>query len=171
MQQDKKILLVHDGPNKFTINYRNPFTGQREYHLFPAYKRGSKRERTAEVSMDCYYYLKDETTSFKEGYLRVVTEQVPEEVKEVQLEAQQEVIDTTPEYEENVLTKDEIEKIMKGTKATIAKRFANIENSSQKQFIVDTVKELEIKNVDKLREVARVLYGEEMELDYLFPEE
>lgn len=171
MKENKKITLVHDGPYKYTINYVNPFTGEREVVVFPEYKKGSKRERTAEVSMDLYYHLKDETSAFREGYVRVLTENVPPEIKETQLEAQQEVIDTTPEYAENSLTKEDIEKIMKGTKATIAKRFGNIENSSQKQFIIETIKELEIKNVDKLREVTRVLYGEEMELDYLFPEE
>lgn len=168
---EETVLLAHDGPNKFKINYPNPYTGKNEVHVFPTYKPGSKRERTIPVSKDCYYWLKDETNSFKEGYVRVVTKNVPEEIEESQAEAEQEVIDTTPEYLENTITREEIEKIMKGTKATIAKRFGNIENPSQKKFIVDTIKELGITNIDKLREVSKVLYGQEMELDYLFPPE
>jgi len=168
---EEKVLLVHDGPNRFKINYPNPYTGKNEVYVFPEYKPGSKRDRTIEVSRDCYYWLKDETSSFREGYVRVVTENIPEKIKESQDEAQQEVIDTTPEYLENAITREEIEKVMKGTKATITKRFSNIENPSQKKFIVDTIKEIGITNIDKLRTVSKVLYGNEMELDYLFPEE
>lgn len=60
---------------------------------------------------------------------------------------------------------------MKGTKASIAKRLATVESSTQKAFIIETIKELGITNLDKLREVVRVLYGEGMELDFVFPEE
>lgn len=169
--EEKKILVVHDGPNKYTIKFFNNMTGKMERHVFPEYKRGSKRDRSAYISEDCYHYLKDETSAFKHGKLRVVVENVPEPIKEIQLEAQQELIDTTPEYEENSLTKDDIEKIMKGTKASIAKRLATVESSTQKAFIIETIKELGITNLDKLREVVRVLYGEGMELDFVFPEE
>lgn len=169
--EERKILVAHDGPHKYTINFYNHITGKPEQYVFPEYRRGSKRERTHYISEECYYYLKDETNTFKNGKLRVVVEEAPVDLKESQKEAETEVIDTTPEYEENVLTREEIEKIMKGTKATIAKRFGSIESSSQKSFIVETIKELEISNLDKLREVVRVLYGEEMELDYIFPPE
>lgn len=169
--QEKKILVVHDGPNKYTINFFNNFTGKMERHVFPEYKRGSKRDRSAYISEECYHFLKDETAAFKLGKLRVVVENIPEAIKEVQKEAEQEVIDTTPEYETNMLTKEEIEKIMKGSKASIAKRLSAVESSTQKQFVVETIKELGVTNLDKLREVVRVLYGEEMELDFVFPEE
>lgn len=169
LTEKKEILLEHDGPNAFYINWFNPYTGKPESYVFPAYRRGSRRSRRLAVSEECYYHLKDESTAFEEGYLRVVTEDVPEEVKEIQNEAQQEVVDTTPEYLENALTRDEIEKIMKGTKNTISKRLGKIENPSQKQFVVETIKELEIKNIDKLREVVKVLFGDEMEVDYIFP--
>lgn len=169
--EERKILVAHDGPHKYTINFYNHITAKPEQYTFPEYRRGSKRERTHYISEECYYYLKDETNAFKNGKLRVVVEEAPVEMKDSQKEAETEVIDTTPEYEENVLTREEIEKIMKGTKATIAKRFGAIESSSQKSFIVETIKELGISNLDKLREVVRVLYGEEMELDYIFPPE
>ena len=169
MSEEKKIILAHDGMNPFSIYYPNPYTGKRETYKFPMYKPGSKRDRTIAVSEDCYQWLKDETTSFKEGYLRVVTENIPAAIKEQQEEAQQEVIDTTPEYEDNAITKEETEKIMKGTKATISKRLSKIETASQKQFVVDTIKELGINNIDKLREVVKIFYGEDMELDFVFP--
>ncbi len=113
--------------------------------------------------------MKDETTSFKEGLLRVVTENVAEEVKESQLEAAQEVIDTTPEAEENTITREEIEKLMKGAKGKIAGRLEKITTDSQRQFVIETIKELEITDLNKLREVVRVFYGDDMELDYIFP--
>ena len=115
--------------------------------------------------------MKDETNAFKTGKLRVVVEQAPEPIKEAQKEAEQEVIDTTPEYEENVLTREDIEKIMKGNKATIYKRLSVLESSSQKTFVIETIKELGVTSLDKLREVVRALYGDEMELDYVFPPE
>ena len=92
MSEEKKIILAHDGMNPFSIYYPNPYTGKRETYKFPMYKPGSKRDRTIAVSEDCYQWLKDETTSFKEGYLRVVTENIPASIKEQQEEAQQEVI-------------------------------------------------------------------------------
>lgn len=168
---EKEILVAHDGPNKYTINFFNNITGKMERYIFPEYKRGSKRDRSTRISEECYYFLKDETVAFKTGKLRVVTENIPEEAKEVQECAKQEVVDTTPEYEENVLTREDIEKAMKGAKSNIAKRFGSIESGTQKQFIVETIKELGINNLDKLREVVRVLYGEDMELDLIFPPE
>lgn len=169
--EERRIVVAHDAPTKYTINFFNSITGKNERYVFPEYKRGSKRDRTQTISEECYYFLKDETSAFKLGKLRVVTENVPEEIKKNQIEAEQEVIDTTPEYEENVLTRDEIEKIMKGAKSKIAERLSIIESSTQKQYVIETIKELGITNLDKLREVVRVLYGNDMELDFVFPPE
>lgn len=169
--EERRIVVAHDAPTKYTINFFNSITGKNERYIFPEYKRGSKRDRTQTISEECYYFLKDETSAFKLGKLRVVTENVPEEIKKNQIEAEQEVIDTTPEYEENVLTRDEIEKIMKGAKSKIAERLSIIESSTQKQYVIETIKELGITNLDKLREVVRVLYGNDMELDFVFPPE
>lgn len=171
MSDNRTILVAHDGPHKYTVNFYNYVTGKPEQYVFPEYKRGSKRERTHYISEECYYYLKDETNAFKTGKLRVVVEQAPEPIKEAQKEAEQEVIDTTPEYEENVLTREDIERIMKGNKATIYKRLSVLESSSQKTFVIETIKELGVTSLDKLREVVRALYGDEMELDYVFPPE
>lgn len=167
--KEKKILIAHDGLGKYVVNFYNYTTGKYEKYVFPEYKHGSKRERTNYVSEECYHYLKDETSAFKFGKLRVVTENVAEEIKETQLDANQEVIDTTPEYEENLLTREEIEKLMRGRKENIEKRLSSVQSSSQKDFVIETIKDLRITNVDKLREVVRVLYGEEMEFDYIFP--
>lgn len=169
--EERRVVVAHDAPTKYTINFFNSITGKNERYIFPEYKRGSKRDRTQTISEECYYFLKDETSAFKLGKLRVVTENVPEEIKKNQIEAEQEVIDTTPEYEENVLTRDEIEKIMKGAKSKIAERLSIIESSTQKQYVIETIKELGITNLDKLREVVRVLYGNDMELDFVFPPE
>lgn len=169
--EERRIVVAHDAPTKYTIEFFNSITGKKERYVFQEYKRGSKRERTQTISEECYYFLKDETSAFKLGKLRVVTDNVPEEIKEVQKEAEQEVIDTTPEYEENILTREEIEKIMKGSKSNISKRLSGIESSTQKRFVVETIKELGVNNLDKLREVVRVLYGNEMELDLVFPPE
>ena len=166
---EKKILVAHDGPHKYTINFYNYVTGRPEQYIFPEYKAGSKRQRTHYISEECYYYLKDETQAFKNGKLRVVVEEAPAAIKEVQKEIEQEVIDTTPEYVENVLTREEIEKIMKGSKAKIAERLSGIESDSQKQFVIEVIKEIGVSNLDKLREVVRVFYGDDMELDFVFP--
>ncbi len=168
---DKKIILEHDGLDKFIVNYRNPYTERLEKYVFPPYVKGSKRPRRLEVSEECYYYLKDETTTFAEGFLRVVVDDVPAEKKQTQIEASEEVVETIPEYEENILTKEDVEKIMKGTKASIAKRLSKITTQAQKDFFVQIVKDLEIKNIDKLREVVKVLYGEDVEFEYIFPVE
>lgn len=167
--EDKKVLVEYDGIPAFKVNYNNPYTGKPERYVFPAYKAGSKRKRTMEITEECYYFLKDETSTFKEGILRIVTEEAPEPIKEEQVAYEQEVIDTTPEYEDNAITKEEIEKIMKGNKATMVKRLSKIESSMQKQYVVEMIKELKIKNIDKLREVVRLFYGEEMDVDFIFP--
>lgn len=169
MNEERKVLVTHDGLNKFTVTYDNNRTGKRESYVFPEYKRGSKRDRSLWISEDCYQWLKDETTSFREGLLRVVTENVAEEVREAQVDAAQEVIDTTPEAEENTITREEIEKLMKGAKGKIASRLEKIETDSQKQFVIETIKELGLTDLNKLREVVRVFYGDDMELDYIFP--
>ena len=169
--EERRIVVAHDAPTKYTIEFFNSITGKKERYVFPEHKRGSKRERTQTISEEFYYFLKDETSAFKLGKLRVVTDNVPEEIKEVQKEAEQEVIDTTPEYEENILTREEIEKIMKGSKTSISKRLSGIESSTQKRFVIETIKELGVNNLDKLREVVRVLYGNDMELDLVFPPE
>lgn len=170
MNNTNKVIVECCGANGFRINYQNPYTGLIEKYIFPEYKRGSNRKRTHEISEDCYHFLKDETSTFKEGYLRVVVEETqPEPVKEVQTEYEKEVIEITPEYEDNVITKDEIEKIMKGTKASISKRLSKIEAESQKQYVIEVIKELKIKNVDKLREVVHVFYGDEIDFDLIFP--
>ena len=58
---------------------------------------------------------------------------------------------------------------MKGSKAKIAERLGGIESDSQKSFVIQVIKEVGVTNLDKLREVVRVLYGDEMELDFVFP--
>lgn len=58
---------------------------------------------------------------------------------------------------------------MKGSKAKIAERLSGIESDSQKQFVIEVIKEIGVSNLDKLREVVRVFYGDDMELDFVFP--
>lgn len=167
--EDKKILIAHNGMHKYVINFYNQITNKNEKYVFPEYKHGSKRNRNQYISEACYYYLKDETSAFKTGKLKVVTEDVPDEIKDVQVQAENEVVDTTPEYEDNVLTREDIEKLMRGRIQNIKQRLEKVETSTQKEFIIATIKDLGITNVEKLREVVRVLYGSEMEFEYVFP--
>lgn len=167
--EDKKILVAHNGMHKYVINFYNQVTNKNEKYVFPEYKHNSKRDRSQYISESCYYYLKDETSAFRTGKLKVVTDSIPSEIQNIQAQAEAEVIDTTPEYEDNVITREDIEKMMKGRVQNIKQRLEKVETSTQKEFIVDTIKDLGITNVEKLREVVRVLYGSEMEFEYIFP--
>ena len=110
--EERRIVVAHDAPTKYTINFFNSITGKNERYIFPEYKRGSKRDRTQTISEECYYFLKDETSAFKLGKLRVVTENVPEEIKKNQIEAEQEVI--SPDYTEEISEDSESEHFMDG---------------------------------------------------------
>lgn len=163
--EEEKVLLEAVTKSKFDINYFNPYLGTMERHNFPPYKFNSNRPRTAEVTKDCFYWLKDETTTFKDGYLRLVERDDKDKDKT------EEILVASPEYENNAMTREEIKDILKGN-VSIAKmkeKLSKITSYTEKMLVIDVAKEMKITSVNKLRAIVDVFYDEDTDIEVIFP--
>lgn len=167
MSEKGTVLLERVGFTDYTINFHNPVTGERESYTFPAFVKGSSRKRQVEVSMDCYYYLKDETSCFRNGALKII------EKTERDKELVEEVIQTSPEYLVNSMTGEEIEKLLKSNISAkkLQEKLAEITSNGERQLVVETAKNMKLSNFNKLRAIVDAFYGEDTDVEAIFPAE
>lgn len=165
--EKETVLLERVGNTEYSINWFNNDTMKRETYIFPAYVKGSSRKRQAEVSKECYFYLKDESGCFKNGALRVV-ERTPEDKELVE-----EITAITPEYTVNSMTKEEIQKMLKGNISVkkLQEKLGEITSNGERQLVIETAKEMKMRNFDKLRAIVDAFYGQDTDVEAVFPVE
>lgn len=154
-----KVLVERVKHPKYEIRWRN-YNGEIERHVFPPYNEKTKAPRTAEISEACYYWLLDETRCFQNGSLIVVE-------KEEQSSKVEEVLDKEG-YKENAHSKEEMIKLLKGNEKKLREELAKITDQMEKQFVVDTYKELGLDSSKKEQAIVEVLFGEEVPVDTIF---
>ncbi len=117
------------------------------------------------VSREVYDFIAMGTSALESGKL-VLSKKMNEEYTE---ELKEEIADVE-KYENNALTKEEIEKMLKGNLKTMEKAFSEIEDFGTKQFIYKIAKELKIENANK-QKMIKDLIGSELSIEELFDEE
>lgn len=154
---EEQIILERHRPTPYVVNFEN-----KRYEWLGA-KNGVPS--TKKVSREVYDFIAMGTSALESGKL-VLSKKMNEEYVE---ELKEEIPDVE-KYEQNALTKEEIEKILNGNLKTMNKAFSEIEESSTKQFIYKVAKEMGIKNSDK-QKMIKELIGSELSIEDLFCEE
>lgn len=154
-----KVLVERIKHPKYEIRWRN-YNGEIERHIFPQYNAKTKAKRVAEITEECYYWLLDETRCFQNGSLVVV------DTKE-QKSKIEEVLDKDG-YSQNAHTKEDMTKILKGSEKKMREELSKITDQMEKQFVIDTYKELGLDSSKKEQAIVEVLFGEDVPVDTIF---
>ena len=102
------------------------------------------------------------TNCLKNGEL-IVSANTPKELKE---ELDNEIYEKE-EQEANSLTREDVEKILKGNMASMKSALEKVTSFSAKQFVLDVAKEMKLSNVNK-QKFIKDWYGTELPLEDLF---
>ncbi|EGT3606916.1 hypothetical protein FKF97_10965 [Clostridium perfringens] len=154
---EEQVILERHRPTPYTVNYEN-----KKYEWL-----GSKNgvPSTKKVKREVYDFLAMGTSALESGKL-ILGKIMSEELKEELLEE----IPDVEKYEINALTKEDVEKMLKGNLKTMEKAFSEIEESSTKQFIYKIAKEMKIENSNK-QKMIKDLIGSDLSIEELFGEE
>lgn len=154
---EEQIILERHRPTPYVVNFEN-----KRYEWLGA-KNGVPSSK--KVSREVYDFIAMGSSALESGKLvlskkmdKVYTEELKEEIADVE------------KYENNALTKEEIEKMLKGNLKAMEKAFSEIEDFGTKQFIYKIAKELKIENVNK-QKMIKDLIGSELSIEELFDEE
>lgn len=151
---EEKIILERHRRRDYTVR----FEGKR---YFWASAKGNIISKVA-VPREVYDYLAMSTNCFKNGEL-IISRDISEELKE---ELENEIYEKE-EHLANSLTREDVEKILKGTIPNLKSNLEKITAPSTKQFVLDIAKELKITNVNK-QKFIKEWYGTELPLEDLF---
>lgn len=151
---EEKIILERHRKRDYTVR----FEGKR---YFWASAKGNIISKVV-VPREVYDYLAMSTTCFKDGEL-ILSKDVSNELRE---ELENEIYEKD-EHEANSLTREDVEKILKGNLAYMKSNLEKITSKSTKQFVLDTAKELQISNVNK-QKFIKEWYETELPLEDLF---
>lgn len=154
---EEQIILERHRPTPYVVNFEN-----KRYEWLGA-KNGVPS--TKKVPREVYDFIAMGSSALESGKLvlsKKMTDDLVEELKEE--------IPDIEKYEVNALTKEEVEKILKGNLKSMEKVFSEIEDFGTKQFIYKVAKEIKIENSNK-QKMIKDLIGSELSIEDLFAEE
>lgn len=165
MSEDKKITLIRKHSYPFKVNYPFPLNNG---GINPTFVwQGTKGGRPSEVDVpvEVFNWLRNETTTFKEGSLIIKKTIEDEEIKDL--------IEQVPENEEienSILTMEEIKKmlsegnqnVLKGKLNKLVENLDEIQKKAVKDYIYRTTIEIGVDSSAK-RKVICDWYGVEYE--------
>lgn len=117
------------------------------------------------VSREVYDYLAMSTNCFKNGELILASTTSPELTEELVDEIFEKEL-----QEANSLTREQVEKILKGTVKGMEEELAKITSDTTKTFVLDVAKEMKITNANK-QKFIRDWMGTEISIEDLFDTE
>lgn len=152
--ENQKVLLERHKKRDYTVRYE----GKRWFWS------GAKGDIISKVLVprEVYDFLAMSTNCIKNGEL-IPSKSMPEELRE---ELYSEVYEIE-EQEANALTREDVEKILKGNMSYLKSSLEKITSFSTKQFVLDVAKEIKITNVNK-QKFIKDWYGTELPLEDLF---
>lgn len=151
---EEKIILERHKKRDYTVWH----DGKRYYW---ASAKGSIVSKVP-VPRTTYDYLAMSTNCFKNGELIIAKMNAPELVEELKEE-----IYEKEEQEANSLTREEVEKILKGTIPAMKSELEKITSETTKTFVLDVAKEIKINNATK-QKFLKDWIGTELPLEDLF---
>lgn len=153
MENERVLLERHKGRD-YTVRYDN-----KRY-----FWSGAKGNIVSKVYVprEVYDYLAMSTNCFKKGEL-IISKSTPKELKE---DLDNEIYERE-EFEANSLTREDVEKILKGNTSSIKKSLDKITSFSTKQFVLDVARDMKIDNSSK-QKLIRDWYGTELSIEELF---
>lgn len=154
---EEKVILERHRPTSYTVNFEN-----KRYEWLGA-KNG--KPSIKEIPREVYDFIAMGTSALESGKL-VLGKKISEELKEDLISE----IPDVEKYEKNALTKEEVEKMLKGNLKSLEKAFSEIEENSTKQFIYEVAKEIKIENANK-QKMIKDLLGSGLSIEDLFGEE
>lgn len=152
--ENQKVLLERHRKREYTVRFENK-------RYFWAGAKGNIISKVY-VPREVYDYLAMSTNCLKNGEL-IISSNTPTELKE---ELDNEIYEKD-EQEANALTREDVEKILKGSLPNMKTALEKITSFSTKQFILDIAKEIKISNVNK-QKFIKDWYGTELPLEDLF---
>lgn len=114
------------------------------------------------VPREVYDYLAMSTNCFKNGELILAKATSPELTEELVDE-----IFEREQQEANSLTREEVEKILKGTVKAMEEELSKITSDTTKTFVLDVAKEIKMSNANK-QKFIRDWIGTEISIEDLF---
>lgn len=152
--ENEKILLERHKKRDYTVRYDN-----KRYYWADA-----KGQIVAKVGVprEVYDYLNMSTNCLKNGEL-ILSKNISPELKE-DLESE---MYEKEEQEANSLTREEVEKILKGNMNYMKTSLEKVTSMTTKQFVLDIAKEIKLNNSNK-QKFIKDWYGTEMSLEDLF---
>ncbi|MBM7835740.1 hypothetical protein [Clostridium sardiniense] len=154
---EEQIILERHRQNPYTVNYEN-----KKYEWLGA-RNGVPSVK--KVPREVYDFIAMGTSALESGKL-VLGKKISDELKKDLLEE----IPDVEKYEKNALTKEEVEKMLKGNLKSLEKAFSEIEEAATKQFIYKVAKEIKIENANK-QKMIKDLLGSGLSIEELFGEE
>lgn len=151
---EEKIILERHRKRDYTVN----FNGKRYYW---ASAKGTIVSKVS-VPREVYDYLAMSTNCFKHGEL-IISKTISPELKE---ELKEEIYEKE-EQEANSLTRDDVEKLLKGNIKNMETELEKVTSDSTKRFVLDIAKEIKISNVNKQKFIKDWM-GTELPLEDLF---
>jgi hypothetical protein len=152
--ENQKVLLERHRKRDYTVRFENK-------RYFWAGAKGNIISKVL-VPREVYDYLAMSSNCLKNGEL-IVSANTPKELKE-DLDSE---IYEKEEQEANALTRDDVEKILKGNMAYMKSALEKITSFSTKQFVLDVAKDMKLSNVNK-QKFIKDWYGTELSLEDLF---
>lgn len=151
---NERVLLERHKSRDYTVRYDN-----KRY-----FWSGSKGNIISKVYVprEVYDYLAMSTNCLKKGEL-IVSKDTPKELKE---DLDNEIYEKE-ECEANSLTREDVEKMLKGSASNIKKALDKITSFTTKQFVLDVAKDMKIDNSSK-QKLIRDWYGTELSIEELF---
>lgn len=156
--KDNKIKVFRYRTTPYVVNFPTP-TGVQSYH-FSGSKKGINESRY--LPQEVVQWLQLSTACLKNGELVIDKESLVENtevyVDEIELN----------EYEKNAHTREEIELILTGNFMKMKSALNEITSESEKKFVVDVAKEINIDSNGKRNFLAKWIG---VDKDLLFPED
>lgn len=151
---DEKVILERHKKADYTVWH----DGKRYYWA------GAKGHVISQVPVprEVYDYLAMSTGCLKNGELIISKKLAPE----LQEELNDEIFEKE-EQEANSLTRDDIEKLLKGTIPQLKAGLDKITSETTKQFVLDVAKEIKLSNANKQKLIKDWL-GTELPIEDLF---
>lgn len=144
--EDKLILVGRLRPVPYTINYTNS-QGNIQSYIWQGSK--GKKVDSKSIPQMVVDYLSMNSTCFTDGELVIMEEEAKKDILDS--------IDEPDKYENNTHSREEIEKILNSTVASMKKQLNKIDVLSEKHFVVQVAKEMELDSKTKLKFLAEWL--------------
>lgn len=154
---EEQVILERHRPTPYTVNCEN-----KKYEWLGA-KNGVPS--TKRIPREVYDFIAMGTSALSSGKLILSNK-----MKEDQVEELKEEIINIEEYDKNALTKEDVEKMLKGNLNTVKKALKEVTEYSTKQFIYQVAKDMQLDNSNKQKMIKELL-GSELSIEDLFGEE